>query len=77
MLVGATGAKPQRVAIVGGGVSGIACLWELRNENIEVHLFEAAEKLGGHANSVPFIGNNKTVAVDTGFIAFNEKRYRR
>ena len=66
----------KRIAIVGGGISGISCLWGLQNEDYEVHLYEADGRLGGHANSVPFVGNGKMVSVDTGFIAMNEEMYR-
>lgn len=66
----------QRLAVVGGGISGISCLWTLRDSPCEVHLFEADERLGGHANSVPFTGEGHTVRVDTGFIAMNNKSYR-
>ena len=67
----------RRIAVVGGGISGIACLWGLRNEEYDVHLFEADSRLGGHANTVDFAGNGHSVPVDTGFIAMNEKTYRK
>lgn len=69
--------RPRRVAVVGGGVSGIACLWGLRNEDYDVHLFEADSRLGGHANTVPFENDGCSVLVDTGFIAMNETSYRK
>lgn len=70
--------KPQRrIAIVGGGISGIGCLWGLRHEEFEVHLYEADPRLGGHANTVVFKGCGRSVPVDTGFIAMNEKTYRK
>ncbi|GAB1205002.1 hypothetical protein APSETT445_003668 [Aspergillus pseudonomiae] len=66
---------PKRVAIVGGGISGIACLWGLRDSDYEVHLYEADDRLGGHANSVPFHGNGTVRDVDTGFVILNEESY--
>ncbi|KAL2822228.1 hypothetical protein BDW59DRAFT_163821 [Aspergillus cavernicola] len=66
---------PKRIAIVGGGISGIACLWGLRDSDYEVHLYEAEDKLGGHANSVPFHGNGNVRNVDTGFVVMNEGKY--
>lgn len=66
----------RRVAIVGGGVAGIACSWTLRSHDCDVDVYESAGKLGGHADSVPFAGNGRTVDVDTGFIAMDEATYR-
>jgi predicted NAD/FAD-binding protein len=67
----------KRIAIVGGGVSGIACSWTLREHDFDVDIIEAGDKLGGHANSVPFEGNGRSVEVDTGFVAFEEATYRK
>jgi len=67
---------PQRIAIVGGGISGIACSWTLRKHDSDVDIYEADDRLGGHANSVPFHGNGRTVAVDTGFVVLDEETYR-
>ncbi|OTA91941.1 hypothetical protein M434DRAFT_75307 [Hypoxylon sp. CO27-5] len=64
-----------RVAIVGGGISGIACSWELVNSYYTVDLYETDVRLGGHANSVPSKGNGRNVVVDTGFIAIDEPTY--
>ncbi|RCI17199.1 hypothetical protein L249_1849 [Ophiocordyceps polyrhachis-furcata BCC 54312] len=66
---------PRRVAIVGGGVSGISCSWHLRDHDCEVDMYESDDRLGGHANSVPFTGPNGRFDVDTGFIALNEATY--
>ncbi|KAI1170956.1 FAD/NAD(P)-binding domain-containing protein [Nemania sp. FL0916] len=67
--------KRPRVAIIGGGVSGIACSWELRKHDYDVDIYESDSRLGGHANSVPFRGNGRTVNVDTGFIVMKESNY--
>ena len=37
--------------MVGGGISGLGAAWMLR-ERHEVHLFEAADRLGGHTHTV-------------------------
>ena len=66
----------KRIAIVGGGVAGIACSWKLRELDCTVDIYEAGDRLGGHANSVMFRGNGRSVNVDTGFIAINETSYR-
>ncbi|KAI0188243.1 FAD/NAD(P)-binding domain-containing protein [Astrocystis sublimbata] len=67
----------RRVAIVGGGVSGIACSWELLKLGYTVDMFESEGTLGGHANSVPFRGNGLSIDVDTGFIAWEQATYPR
>ena len=66
----------RRIAIIGGGVSGLGCMWGLRHEDCEVHLYESDSRLGGHANTVMFEGCGNAVPVDTGFIAMNERSYR-
>lgn len=69
---------PKRVAIVGGGIAGISCLWGLREEkSTEVHLYEADDRLGGHANSVGVKSEDgKVHSVDTGFVTMSEQMYR-
>lgn len=40
----------KRIAVVGGGISGLAAAWELRKRagpSLEVHLFESSPRLGG------------------------------
>jgi predicted NAD/FAD-binding protein len=69
--------KPRRVAVIGGGIAGIACTYALRaHSDINVHVFEAEERLGGHADTNIFQGNGLCAGIDTGFIAFNEQTYR-
>ena len=63
----------QRIAIVGGGISGLAAAW-LLSKTHNVTLFEAAPRLGGHARTV-LAGRNGDQPVDTGFIVFNYVNY--
>ncbi len=66
----------KKVAIVGSGCSGIAALWALNRTYHDVHLYEAADRLGGHTNTVQWsVGKYKT-SVDTGFIVLNSATYR-
>lgn len=64
---------PQRVAIIGGGISGLATAYLLKQHH-SVTLFEASPKLGGHARTV-LAGRNSDQPVDTGFIVFNYANY--
>jgi predicted NAD/FAD-binding protein len=65
----------KKIAIVGSGVSGLGALYTLRNTGHDVHLFEAADRLGGHTNTLPFEHEGKKVMVDTGFIVMNTATY--
>jgi len=66
----------KRIAIVGSGVSGLSALWSLRNTDHEIHLFEKADRLGGHTNTVTWTHNGRDTPVDTGFIVLNTATYR-
>lgn len=64
----------QRVAVIGSGIAGLAsaaCL-SVRHR---VVLFEAADTLGGHAHTVDVELEGRSVAVDTGFLVFNDRTY--
>ena len=68
----------KKVAVVGGGVSGISSFWALDQHVQEIHLYEASAQLGGHANTAEFEGwNGEKAMVDTGFIALNKRCYRK
>jgi predicted NAD/FAD-binding protein len=64
------------VAIVGSGCAGIAALWALNRSPHDVYLFEAADRLGGHTNTVEFSNGKYKTMVDTGFIVMNSATYR-
>ena len=64
----------MKFAIIGSGISGLACA-HLLKKNHEVVLFEAANKPGGHVNTVDVKGRTGDYRVDTGFIVFNEQNY--
>lgn len=64
----------RRVAIVGGGVSGLVCAHILHRRH-EVDLFEANDYIGGHTHTIDVERAGRRYAVDTGFIVFNECNY--
>lgn len=66
----------KKVAIVGSGCAGIAALWALNRSPHDVYLYEAANRLGGHTNTVEFSKGKYKTMVDTGFIVMNSATYR-
>ncbi|MBU2994473.1 FAD-dependent oxidoreductase [Octadecabacter sp. 1_MG-2023] len=73
MSLDALPTRPQRIAIIGGGISGLSAA-HLLSPHHAVTLFEAAPRLGGHARTV-LAGLNGNQPVDTGFIVFNYANY--
>ncbi|CEJ93956.1 Putative Amine oxidase [[Torrubiella] hemipterigena] len=65
----------KKVAIVGSGSAGIAALWALNRTYHDVYLYEAADRLGGHTNTVQWKAGKYQTAVDTGFIVLNTATY--
>jgi predicted NAD/FAD-binding protein len=66
----------QKVAIVGSGCAGIAALWALNRTHHDVYLYEAADRLGGHTNTIEFRRGKYKTAVDAGFTVLNTATYR-
>ena len=64
----------QRIAVVGGGISGLTAAWYL-SKNHDVELFEAGEELGGHTCTVPVSRPHGQYSIDMGFIVFNDRTY--
>jgi len=68
-------AHRERIAVVGSGIAGLTCAHVLGPDH-DVVLYEAAPRLGGHANTVdvddPRAGR---IPVDTGFIVHNDRNY--
>jgi predicted NAD/FAD-binding protein len=63
-----------RLAVIGGGIAGLSAAWLLR-ETYEVTLFEAEPRAGGHADTQTVTLDAEEIAVDTGFIVFNNVNY--
>lgn len=64
----------QKIAVVGSGVSGSLCARLLATKH-DVTLFEAADRPGGHTNTVEVEAFGGRWAVDTGFMVFNDRTY--
>ena len=64
----------MKIAIVGGGISGLTTAYLLSREH-EIILYESNDYIGGHTNTVTIEMNGSPVPVDTGFIVYNEQNY--
>jgi uncharacterized protein len=69
------GPRPPSVAVVGSGVSGLTAAYLLARTH-DVILFEADNRLGGHAHTHDVIDSGgRAHAVDSGFIVHNDTTY--
>jgi predicted NAD/FAD-binding protein len=64
----------MNIAIVGGGVSGLVTA-HLLHLHHEITVFEAGNYAGGHTNTLEVQASDADLAVDTGFIVFNDRNY--
>ena len=64
----------RRIAVVGTGISGLSAAW-LLSAGHDVTVYETADRVGGHSNTVEVDGPDGPVPVDTGFIVYNEANY--
>nr|AFT64044.1 amine oxidase [alpha proteobacterium D323] len=64
----------MKIAVIGSGIAGLSAAW-LLSKSHDVDVYEKDDRLGGHANTqnVKIVGED--IAVDTGFIVYNEKTY--
>ncbi len=69
------GPARRRIAVVGSGVAGLTAAYILQNE-ADVTLFEADDRLGGHADTHDVVGADGILRnIDTGFIVHNLRTY--
>ncbi|UDY24029.1 FAD-dependent oxidoreductase [Nocardioides sp. Kera G14] len=70
--------RPRRIAVIGSGVSGLVAAQHCA-AGAEVTLFEADDRLGGHADTHEVVEETPrgpcTLAIDTGFIVHNRLTY--
>ena len=64
----------MKIAIIGTGIAGNVAAYKLSQEH-DVTVFESAAYVGGHTNTVVTFDRGRSIAVDTGFIVFNDRTY--
>ena len=64
----------MRIAVIGSGISGLGAAY-LAHFDHQVTLYEIADRIGGHSNTVDAVFNGRTIPVDTGFIVYNTHNY--
>ena len=60
--------------MIGAGIAGLSAAWLLR-QRYDVTLYEAQARAGGHADTQSISLDGEPIAVDTGFIVFNDRNY--
>lgn len=69
------GLRPK-VAIIGSGISGLSAAYYL-NDVCDITVFEADNRIGGHTATIDVQHDGQSLAIDTGFIVFNDWTYPR
>src|SRR5271170_6560329 len=64
----------MRVAVIGTGIAGSAAAWAL-SKRYPVTVYERELRAGGHSHTVTVDYDGEPLAVDIGFIVYNELNY--
>lgn len=64
----------MKIAIIGAGISGLVAAYKLHRQH-DITVFEANDYIGGHTSTVDVETDEGALAVDTGFIVFNDRTY--
>lgn len=71
---GSPGDQQRRIAVVGSGVAGLTAAW-IASRTAHVTIYEADDRLGGHADTHRVATPDGELAIDTGFIVHNRRTY--
>lgn len=70
------GAQPLSIAVIGAGIAGNGAAYALSEGSPHrVTVFEKEARSGGHSHTVDIDYDGVNIAVDTGFIVYNELNY--
>lgn len=64
----------MKIAIIGSGIAGLGAAYAL-SQKYDITLYERDSRFGGHANTEVINVEGEEIAVDTGFIVYNEVNY--
>jgi len=64
----------EQVAVIGSGIAGLTAAYVLQRR-YDVLLFEADDRLGGHAHTHEVADAGRILSVDSGFIVHNRRTY--
>ena len=64
----------MKIAVIGSGISGNSAAWALSRDH-DVTVYERRKRPGGHSATVDIDYDGTHIAVDTGFIVYNEHNY--
>lgn len=67
--------RPQTVAVIGGGLAGLACAYELSQRGFQVTLLERSPQLGGKIASWDIQVNGEPLRMEHGFHGFFPQYY--
>ncbi len=65
----------MNIAVIGAGISGLGCAYQLAKRGQKVTVFEARDRIGGHTATYDVQIGTRKFAVDTGFIVHNNRNY--
>ena len=65
----------KKIAIIGTGISGMAAAFLLHRSGADLTIYEKNDYIGGHTRTRMVDYDGTPIAVDTGFIVFNERNY--
>jgi len=57
----------ERLAIIGSGISGNSAAYYLQDE-YQVEVFEKSNRVGGHANTIDVVDEDRIISIDTAFV---------
>jgi predicted NAD/FAD-binding protein len=63
-----------KIAIIGTGIAGNVVAYKL-NPDHDITVYEAADYIGGHTNTIDAVEDGRRIPIDTGFIVFNDHTY--